>query len=171
MAKILKISEPHKFKTIMANKKQTANASRQAKATFTISDYQFNKAVALFVKEHLSGAREMTKNGALKLTTSRPECKEDIKNTVSIDGKTFYLVPASPNVKGVISALASYCDYLEAVRIQAKKQSNTKKFDEWVTSSEAKFKVDALEFAGIEVTDEMLRGLYAKYLKDRGVSE
>ena len=154
----------------MANVKKTANAQKQARPVFNLSDYQFNRSIALFVKNHFAAAREMTKNGTLKLTTSRPELKDDIKNTAKVGEKVFYLVPSSPNTKGVLTSLVSYCDYLDAVRIQAKKQENTKNFNEWVESVEAKKQFEAIELiAGVSVTDDQKQALYKKYLKDRGL--
>ena len=155
----------------MANVNQSGKKQKQARATFEISDYQFSKAIALFVKKHLDGAREITKNGALKLTTCRPEVKEDVKDTVKVDGKTFYLIPSTPNTKGVLSALVSYCDYLEAVRIRAKKQENTKDFDEYVSTADAKRQFNAArKYAPKTVSDETIwKGIYADYLKERGL--
>ena len=155
----------------MANVTKSGDKQKQARATFVVSDYQFGKAIALFVKNNLEAAREMTKNGALKLTTSRPELQEDIKGTVKIDGKEFYLVPSTPNTKGVLTGLISYCDYLEAVRILAKKQEHTKEFDEYVSSADAKrqFKA-ARKYAPKSVSDETIwKDIYSDYLKERGL--
>lgn len=155
----------------MTNVVKSGDKQKQARATFEISDYQFGKTIALFVKNNLSAAREMTKNGALKLTTSRPEVKADIKGKVEVDGKTFYLIPSTPNTKGVLSALVSYCDYLEAVRILAKKQENTKDFDEYISTVDAKrqFKA-ARKYAPKTVSDETIwKDIYSDYLKERGL--
>lgn len=155
----------------MANVVKSGDKQKQARATFTISDYQFSKAIALFVKNNLQAAREMTKNGALKLTTCRPELNADIKGTVEIDGKQFYLIPSAPNTKGVLTSLVSYCDYLEAVRILAKKQENTKEFDEYISTVDAKrqFKA-ARKYAPKSVSDETIwRDIYNDYLKERGL--
>lgn len=155
----------------MANIVKSGDKQKQARATFEVSDYQFSKAIALFVKNNLQAARKMTKNGALKLTTCRPELNEDIKGTVEIDGKIFYLVPSTPNTKGVLSALVSYCDYLEAVRILAKKQENTKDFEEYVSTADAKrqFKA-ARKYAPKTVSDETIwKEIYSDYLKERGL--
>lgn len=155
----------------MANVRQCGNKQKQARPTFEISDYQFSKAIALFVKNHLQEARKMTKNGALKLTTSRPEVKADIKDTVTVDGKTFYLIPSTPNTKGVLTALVSYCDYLDAVRILAKKQENTKDFSDYKSTADAKrqFKA-ARKYAPKNVSDETIwKDLYNDYLKERGL--
>ena len=155
----------------MANVTKSGDKQKQARATFVVSDYQFGKAIALFVKNNLQAAREMTKNGALKLTTSHPDVKEDVKGTVNIDGKTFYLVPSTPNTKGVLTALVSYCDYLEAVRILAKKQENTKDFDEYISTADAKRQFNAArKYAPKSVSDETIwKDIYSDYLKDRGL--
>ena len=155
----------------MANVGQCGNKQKQARPTFGISDYQFGKAIALFVKNNLKGAREMTKNGALKLTTSRPEVKSDIKGTRVVDGKTFYLIPSTPNTKGILSALVSYCDYLEAVRILAKKQENTKEFNEYISTADAKRQFNAArKYAPKTVSDETIwKDIYNDYLKERGL--
>ena len=155
----------------MANVTKSGDKQKQARPTFEISDYQFGKAIALFVKNHLKSARKMTKNGTLKLTTCRPELKEDIKGTAEIDGKTFYLVPSTPNTKGILSALVSYCDYLEAVRILAKKRENTKDFKEFVSTADAwrQFKA-ARKYAPNSVSDETIwKDIYSDYLKERGL--
>ena len=155
----------------MANITKSGDKQKQARPTFEISDYQFGKTIALFVKNNLQTAREMTKNGALKLTTCRPDLNEDIKGSAKIDGKTFYLVPSTPNTKGILSALVSYCDYLEAVRILAKKQENTKDFEEFVSTADAKrqFKV-ARKYASRSVSDETIwKDIYGDYLKERGL--
>ena len=155
----------------MANVTKSGDKQKQSRPTFEISDYQFGKAIALFVKNNLQAAREMTKNGALKLTTSRPEIKEDIKGKAEIDGKTFYLVPSTPNTKGVLTSLVSYCDYLEAVRILTKKQENTKDFDEYISTVDAKrqFKA-ARKYAPETVSDETIwKDIYSDYLKERGL--
>ena len=155
----------------MANVVKSGDKQKQARANFTISDYQFNKAIALFVKNNLNAARKMTKNGTLKLTTCRPEVKEDIKGKVEVDGKTFYLVPSTPNTKGVLTSLVSYCDYLEAVRILAKKQENTKDFEDYISTADAKrqFKA-ARKYAPVSVSDETIwREIYNDYLKERGL--
>lgn len=155
----------------MANVVKSSDKQKQARPTFVISDYQFNKAVSLFVKNHLAAAREMTKNGALKLTTCRPEVNSDIKGTVEIDGKQFYLIPAAPNTKGVLTALVSYCDYLEAVRVYAKKKENTKEFDDYMFTADAKrqFKA-ARKYAPKTVSDETIwKDIYNDYLKERGL--
>ena len=155
----------------MANVTKSGDKQKQARTTFVVSDYQFGKSIALFVKNNLSAAREMTKNGALKLTTSRPELKEDIKGTLVVDGKTFYLVPSTPNTKGVLTALVSYCDYLEAVRILAKKQENTKDLEEYISTADAKrqFKA-ARKYAPKTVSDETIwKDIYSDYLKERGL--
>lgn len=155
----------------MANVTKSGDKQKQARATFVVSDYQFGKTIALFVKNNLQAAREMTKNGALKLTTSRPDLKDDVKGTVNIDGKTFYLVPSTPNTKGVLTALVSYCDYLEAVRILAKKQENTKDFDEYMSTSDAKRQFNAArKYAPKTVSDETIwKDIYSDYLKERGL--
>ena len=155
----------------MTNVNQCGNKQKQARPTFEMSDYQFGKSIALFVKNNLQGARKMTKNGTLKLTTCRPEAKTDIKDTVTVDGKTFYLIPSTPNTKGVLTSLVSYCDYLEAVRILAKKQENTKDFDEYISTADAKrqFKA-ARKYAPNTVSDETIwKDIYADYLKERGL--
>lgn len=155
----------------MANVTKSGDKQKQARATFVVSDYQFGKTIALFVKNNLQAAREMTKNGALKLTTSRPDLKDDVKGTVNIDGKTFYLVPSTPNTKGVLTALVSYCDYLEAVRILAKKQENTKDFDEYMSTADAKRQFNAARrYAPKTVSDETIwKDIYSDYLKERGL--
>lgn len=155
----------------MANVTKSGDKQKQARATFVVSDYQFGKTIALFVKNNLKSAREMTKNGALKLTTCRPDLKDDVKGTVNIDGKTFYLVPSTPNTKGVLTALVSYCDYLEAVRILAKKQENTKDFDEYVSTADAKRQFNAARrYAPKTVSDETIwKDIYSDYLKERGL--
>ena len=155
----------------MANVTKSGDKQKQARPTFEISDYQFSKAIALFVKEHLQESRKMTKNGALKLTTCRPDLKDDIKGTVKIDGKEFYLVPSTPNTKGILTALVSYCDYLEAVRILAKKKENTKDFEEYVSTADAKRQFNAArKYAPKSVSDETIwKDIYNDYLKERGL--
>ncbi len=155
----------------MANVTKCGDKQKQARATFEVSDYQFIKTIALLVKNNLQAAREMTKNGALKLTISRPEIKEDVKGSVEIGGKTFFLVPSTPNTKGILSALVSYCDYLEAVRILAKKQENTKDFDAYMSTADAKRQFNAArKYAPESVSDDTIwRDIYAEYLKDLGL--
>ena len=155
----------------MANVLKNSEKQKQARATFAISDYQFNKVIALFVKNNLQSARKVTKNGALKLTTCRPVVNSDIKGTVKIDGKQFYLIPATPNTKGVLTALVSYCDYLEAVRVFAKKKENTKEFDDYISTADAKrqFKA-ARKYAPKTVSDETIwKDIYNNYLEERGL--
>lgn len=156
-------------KIIMANKKQTANAQKQARPVFNLTRTQVLRMLVNECDAHLGAALNMTKNGTLKLTGSRPECKEDIKNTVSVGDKVFYLVPSSPNMKGVVTALNSYHDYLEAVRIQAKKQENTKDFETWCNTADSRRQFAAArKYAPKSVADDTIwKDLYNDYLATR----
>lgn len=153
----------------MANKKQTANAQKQARPVFNLTRTQVLRMLINECDAHLGAALEMTKNGTLKLTGSRPECKEDIKNTVSVGDKVFYLVPSSPNTKGIVTALNSYHDYLEAVRIQAKKQENTKDFETWCNTADSRRQFAAArKYAPKSVADDTIwKDLYNDYLATR----
>lgn len=175
------------------NEQQTTNNTRSARPVVVISREQFFTAWLGFGEHYLTKALDVTKNGALKLSTARPDNKEDIKGKIHIDGKTFYLVPSSPSLKGMFTAVFTYLDYLDAVRVLAKRQANTKSRDEYCESAEgrrlidvkyqsAKAAVDAIKaqhldakvesaiLANMPSTDleKIKDSVYSAYLKERG---
>lgn len=113
---------------------------------------------------------DLTGNGTYKLTSVKPELKEDNRGTITVGDKTFYRVFASRGQKGLFAALISAYDIFEAQRIWAKKIENTKDFEAWESSADAQRQFEAVELlTGIKVSDEQKKVLYNKYLSDRGL--
>lgn len=175
------------------NNAQTSNNGKNGKPQVVITRDQFMETWLGFNEHYLTKALDVTKNGALKLTTARPDTKEDIKGKLHVDGKTFYLVPSSPSVKGMFTAVYTYLDYLNAIRIYADRKRNTKSRDEYCDSAEgrrlidakvesAKLAIDAVKAQHLDKKvesailasmpsadlEKVKDSVYADYLKERG---
>lgn len=163
--------------------KQTANSEKQPRPVCQISKTTlFRVWLSLTERKkdkdgkakdsYLETALKATSYGTYKLTLATPECKEDIKGSIVVGDKKFYLVPSSVGLKGIFSAIISYFDVLDAQRVWAKKLANTKSFEDWVVTADAQRQFRAAEFfKGSELTKDEKYRLYKVYLNDRGIEE
>ena len=119
----------------MATKK-TANANRQPKAIAVRTSEQAHELYnELISRVDFEKWLQDTKNGALKLTVSRPELSEDNKGTLKAGNTTFYLVSAGTTKTALLISFRSYLVYLLKVDAIAKRLANFPTFDEWLAKS------------------------------------
>lgn len=131
------------------NGTQKTTTTAQPKAMAVISRYTFLKVSAMYVDAYLDEALKTTKNGALKITAAIPDCKGDIKGKLNVGDKVFYLVPSSTGRKGMFSAVLSFLDVVDAIRIWRKKLENTKTKEDYLNSAEGQRRVDSAYTAAV----------------------
>ena len=142
----------------MATKK-TAGDMKQAKAVKVLTAEQ---AKEQFEELMNSVNREkwlnVTKNGTLKLTVSRPELSEDNKGSLIVGGTEFFLVSAGTSKTSLLISFRSYLIYTLKLKALTEKLANFPTFEDWAkkqTSDWAKF-----EAVGIVLSDEQKRQMY-----------
>ena len=99
---------------------------------------------------------EDTKNGAFKLSVSKPENESDVHGTMKAGEKNFYLVSAGMSKTAIEISFRSYMVYVLKLKAIAEKLANFPSFDEW--KAKEKSYLDGLRAVG--VTDEQIKQLY-----------
>lgn len=163
----------------VVNQDQTSTKAKNARPVIKRSRYMVlrtlvelanggeNGETSLFVR-----MLELTDNGMYKVTSAKPEITEDVKGTIVVGDRTFYRVPASPSVKGMLAAILSVFDVFDAQRIWANKIKNTKDREAWRNSADARRQFEAVELlTGQKITAQQEEILYKKYLRERGLEE
>lgn len=139
----------------------TANSEKQPKGVRQISKENFRKLLNSYVRvlaKNFDAMCEKTQNGALKLTTSLPECRADVKATAKVGTKIFYCVPTGETRV----AVSSYLSYLEDVAALAERQANFPTFAEWSNQSTQKAKIQFAISLGLNEKD-VVEGLKKQY--------
>lgn len=163
----------------VVNQNQTSTKAKNARPVIKRNRYMVLRTLEELVNGGENGEPslfvrmlELTDNGTYKITSAKPEVTEDVKGTIVIGDRTLYRVPASPSIKGMLSALVSVCDIFEAQRIWANKIKNTKDRDAWRESADARRQFEAVELlTGQKITSDQEEILYKKYLRERGLEE
>ena len=154
----------------VVNVNQDSQKTKNPRPAIKRSRFHTLRVIASVGRELLGRMLDLTGNGTYKLTSVKPELKEDNKGSITVGDKTFYRVFASRGQKGLFAALISAYDIFEAQRIWAKKIENTKDFEAWESSAEAQRQFEAVELlTGVKVSEDQKKVLYNKYLSDRGL--
>lgn len=136
-------------------KKQIKESSSKAFAVRT-------KDEAIALHESLTSCVDIdrwlddTKNGAFKLSVSKPENKSDVHGWLKAGEKVFYLVSAGMSKTAIEISFRSYMVYVLKLKAIAEKLANFPTFEEW--KAKEKSYLDGLRVVG--VTEEQIRALY-----------
>ena len=132
----------------MAQTKKTANADKQAKAIGQRTTEQANTMLdELLTSVSRDEWMSTTKNGALKLTTSMPQLKEDNHGTLKAGGTIYYLVSAGTTKTAILISFRSFIVYKLQLKAIAERLANFPSFDEWCTKQANDWK--KLEAVGV----------------------
>ena len=152
----------------MANKKETANQEKQAKAVKVYTETQCKSEIERLTKLFTANYDKFlsdTKNGAYKATISKPENKADIKGSATVGSKVWYFVPTGE----IRISLSSYIAYLSAIDKLAKQIENFVTFEEWKQRKEIKSFADGLRYAKLsdEMIEDILKEKYKEFKADK----
>ena len=121
----------------MAKIEKTANKQKQPKAVVTrTAENAINLFEELSNKVNRGEWLSATKNGAYKLSTSKPELNEDSKGTIKVGNTIYYLVPVGSDKFNIMVSFNSYLRYVIKRENLAKKLASFPTFEEWCAKEE-----------------------------------
>jgi hypothetical protein len=111
-----------------------------------------------------------THNGALKLTTSKPENADDNKGALIAGNTTFYLVSAGVSQTAIMISFRSFLVYLLKLESIAKRLAEFPSFSEWCDKNKSLFEKCEL-LTGIAPTEDAKRRMYDAARAKLGATE
>jgi hypothetical protein len=140
------------------NKKQAADKQSKAVVIRT-KDEAIARLAELRNKVDVEEWLSVTRNGAIKLTTAKPENLDDCKGTLKAGNTIYYLVSAGVSATAIMISYRSYLVYLLKLESIAKRLADFPTFEEWCKKNASLFEKCQL-LTGIEPTDDAKRKMY-----------
>ena len=140
------------------NKKQAAD--KQSKAVVIRTKQEaIDRLEELRNKIDVEKWLSATKNGALKLTTAKPENVDDCKGTLKAGNTIYYLVSAGVSATAIMISYRSYLVYLLKLESIAKRLADFPTFEDWCKKNASLFEKCEL-LTGVTPSEESKRKMY-----------